>query len=1106
MADLTYFTCTLGQAVQENRKWPHQFGTVTEFIDHQAQLSARAAAVAFPLPSKKEGIEWDLAKESTDSVAHSFETIPIPKHLVRMVAGDHSSKQGKFPPDGQSPPEIQQQIASDVAFLFHTSGTSTGLPKPISQTHYGAVGVLPCLPHGHRNATFTTTPLYHGGIADCFRAWTSGALIWLFPGKDEPITASNIFKSLDCARQAEVVHKAAPVRYFSSVPYVLRMVSAEPEGMKMLQSMEIVGVGGAALPPDIGDSLVHGGVNLVSRFGSAECGFLLSSHRDYEKDKEWQYLRSHDLTLLAFEEQQDGSGLSELIIRPNWPYMAKRNREDGSLATADLFVPHPSIKNAWKYHSRADSQLTLVTGKKFDPAPLEAAIASHELLNDAMIFGNGMQSAGALLFRSEESETMDKERLLNEVWPSINRLNKEGQAHTRLSKAMLIVMDPEAPHLEKSSKGTILRAQAEKTFEKEIQATYDQSIAVDEDGAGVDVPDDEIPTAVLGIIKTVLGTDDRIPGDADFFSFGVDSVACMAIRAKLQSRILDPKAQALPLNVVYDCGNIERLSKYLVGLRNGQGIDTEDEIQLMKDLVSQYSDFSAPSNSAQQFNENEEESQVSHNEAPESHREHILLTGATGALGAHILHLLRSNPSISTITCLVRASSPHAAHERVSKSLSARGKPGLPPFSPSPTTTHPPIPTTTESATTAEPTVTCLPCTLSDPSLGLPPQQYAQLARTTNVIIHAAWAVNFTARLRSFEKDHIAGLSHLLHLGTSSTRTTLPIRFLFLSSTASVTNTPTSAYPIAERISTNPEETSPLGYSRSKWVAEGICNAFFHHRSLDLDTNKEDEKKNEKKTKKADIAILRIGQLTSDTVTGIWNTSEAYPLILSTAPVLHALPDLGTEVLDWMPVDVAARAVVEAVGSMGVNHSTQNQPDTAFQELPIDDERGTATAKGKDCPVFHILNPSPKPHWTDLLAYITSASPSLDIQILPPREWLAKLEAYEGDLPAKKLVGLWRGAFGVGADEIPDYQGGGDVDGKGGASAGQGEDGESSRDGVEAGKEAEGGEEKEKPAMVFETSKARSMSHAMCDIKPLDREFLIRMWRWVEGVAKQNSM
>ncbi|KAL8994606.1 MAG: hypothetical protein Q9169_005468 [Polycauliona sp. 2 TL-2023] len=910
------------------------------------------------------------------------------------------------------------------------------------------------------------------------------------------------------------------------------MVSAEPEGMQMLQSMEIVGVGGAAVPQDVGDSLVNNGVNLVSRFGSAECGFLLSSHREYEKDKEWQYLRSHTLGLLTFEKQQDGSGLSELIIRPGWPYMAKRNREDGSLATADLFAPHPTIKNAWKYHSRADSQLTLITGKKFDPAPLEAAIASHELLSDAMIFGNGMQSAGALLFRSEKSITMNKDRVLDEIWPAINRMNKEGQAHTRLSKAMLVVMDPGAPVPEKSSKGTILRAQAEKTFEKDIQRAYDQSIANSDDKSIITIPDDEIPTAVLEIIKTVLGTTDRIPADTDLFSFGVDSVACMAIRAKLQSRVLDPKAQALPLNVVYDCGNIDRLSKYLVNVRKGRITDSEDEIQLMKDLVAQYSNFSAPLPTVQQSNGNMDISKKFPNDTPERQGENIvshpafhcvvispeseseshqprhtipnrelitpqLLTGATGALGAHILHLLRSTPSISTITCLVRASSPHAAHERVSKSLMARGKPGLPPFSASLSPANPPLSNANTPTTASEkPTVTCLPCTLSHPSLGLSPEKYADLAKNTTIIIHAAWAVNFTARLRSFEKDHIAGLSHLLHLSTSSPRTTAPpIRFLFLSSTASVTNTPASAHPIAEHVSSNPENASGLGYSRSKWVAEGICDAFYHRRNQ-LSPNGHGSGSKEKGS---NIAILRIGQITSDTNSGIWNTSEAYPLMLSTAPILHALPDLDYLRLDWLPVDMAAKAVLEVAQCMREN-KINVENGNGKHDKKLDDggkgdqesgERAREVENNADeegCPVLHILNPSTSPTWTDLLHLITTTSPSLDLELLTPREWLARLEAYEGDLPAKKLVGLWREALGAGDDgKSSGDKKGGEVDGAG-------------EDGTRAGKKDE-----KKTALTFDMNSAKSMSATMRDIQPLDQEFLVKMWRWVEGVAKGDA-
>lgn len=219
-----------------------------------------------------------------------------------------------------SPPDLvpaANVTNSSVAYLHHTSGTSSGMPKPIPQSHRGAIGILPHLPGPTPNSTFTTTPLYHGGIADTFRSWTSDSPIWLFPGKDVPITARNICKSL---KTAALTAQRYPIKYFSSVPYVLQMMEADEEGLGMLKSMKIVGVGGAALPVEVGDRLVRNDVNLISRFGSAECGFLLSSYRNFAQDKEWQFLRNYNpAEVVQFESRDDE--LAELIVKGGWPHM-----------------------------------------------------------------------------------------------------------------------------------------------------------------------------------------------------------------------------------------------------------------------------------------------------------------------------------------------------------------------------------------------------------------------------------------------------------------------------------------------------------------------------------------------------------------------------------------------------------------------------------------------------------------------------------------------------------------------------------------------------------------------------------------------------------------
>lgn len=424
---------------------------------------------------------------------------------------------------------LREPSEHDVAYIHHSSGTSTGVPKPIPQTHRAGFCVLPRL-DGRQAATFTITPLYHGGVADCFRSWTSDALVWLFPGADVPITPKNILSCLSTASSAEHDTKTPPIKYFSSVPYVLQTLADEPSGLSALQAMDLVGVGGAALSPNVGNHLVDRGVNLVSRFGSAECGFLLSSHRDYARDKDWQYLRvPSSCNSLHFEEVDAEAGLSELVVKKGWPHMAKVNRADGNYATSDIFERHPNIPNAWRYHSRSDSQITLLTGKKFDPAPLEDTICSGSgLVKDVMILGNDRQYPGALIFVTDDINGQTEE----EIWQLVSKVNASVEAHCRIDKNMLMLISADGTELEKSSKGTILRGATEKRFSEQIEGLYRRQ-NITSSSSRTPITDHEVKSLVKAIAKDVLGSD--LEDEEDFYQHGVDSTKSTQIKSRLQA-------------------------------------------------------------------------------------------------------------------------------------------------------------------------------------------------------------------------------------------------------------------------------------------------------------------------------------------------------------------------------------------------------------------------------------------------------------------------------------------------------------------------------------------------------------------------------------------
>ncbi|KAL2424259.1 Carboxylic acid reductase [Exophiala dermatitidis] len=812
---------------------------------------------------------------------------------------------------------------TDIAYLHHTSGTSSGVPKPIPITHRAAIGVLPTL-DGSEQATFTTTPLYHGGVADLFRSWTSNALIWLFPARDMPITATNMSKCLEGAATAAMKRRAPEVKYFSSVPYVLQMMANDKHGLRYLQSMDIVGVGGAALPTEVGDRLVNKSVNLVSRFGSAECGFLMSSHRDFITDKEWQYLRTMPAAeFLKFEPRE--SDLLELVVLPGWPHMAKRNREDGSYATSDLFEPHTTIPNAWRYHSRADSQLTLITGKKFDPAPLEDAIrASSPLISDALVFGNGKPYPGVLLFRSSAGASISDETLLAELTPLIDKLSNESQGHARIPRNMLVPM-PYTGHqqLEKSSKGTVLRGKAEQRYAEHIEAAYESILPT----KSCHVADADVPNAIREIVVSVvagMGRDDKsdnnyetLTDETELFAYGVDSVASIQIRQALSRLVPNLGGAALPLTIVEDAGTISRLSELVVrlrstGLEDGNLLHTArssqetnlQQHQLMLDLVKEYCKFA--SHIPRPIRSSSRQSTDSSKSYPGIV---VLLTGPTGSLGSHILHQLLSDPRVSKIHLLVRGASKHASRERVIKALAARKLP---------------IPADFDSKTAI------WPCKLSKPDLGLSEAAYSHLSHCVDVIIHLAWSVNFLLPLRSFSGTHLAGLRNLLDLALACSDRLAPPRFLFCSSVASVSNYSQSRQPqqscsndeqgqdnlreidnsdgtrVPERcIPDLPSAAGPTGYARSKWVAEAICAAA--HESTRL---------------KSRISIARVGQLSGASDTGVWSKSEAYPLMLASVKVTGVLPALKNEMLNWLPVDIAARAFVE--DALGIREEGQD--------------------------------------------------------------------------------------------------------------------------------------------------------------------------------------
>ncbi|MEV0219550.1 amino acid adenylation domain-containing protein [Streptomyces sp. NPDC050704] len=237
----------------------------------------------------------------------------------------------------------------------------------------------------------------------------------------------------------------------------------------------------------------------------------------------------------------------------------------------------------------------------------------------------------------------------------------------------------------------------------------------------------------------------------------------------------------------------------------------------------------------------------------------ILLTGATGFVGSHLLAELLSATD-AEIVCPVRATSPAEAADRVRRALTDQQLP-LP----------------------ADPRrVTALPADLARPHLGLGAARFAELAETCDAIFHNAATVSIMRDYTSLRAANTESTRLLLRM--ASVRS-VP---LHLVSTLSVAP-PRGAAPEVPEAFLPPHPGLVYGYQQSKWASERLLEQAAE-RGLP-------------------VTLHRLGRVVGAPDTGYVNERDFLWSVLRSGIPAGIVPDLfDAEV--WTPVDYVARAVV----------------------------------------------------------------------------------------------------------------------------------------------------------------------------------------------------
>lgn len=308
-------------------------------------------------------------------------------------------------------------------------------------------------------------------------------------------------------------------------------------------------------------------------------------------DDTWDYIRIYSNVRDSIQFEPIGNGLFEAVYLQNHPGLAPgiANSDDpapGSWRSKDVFAPHPSIPDVWKYVTRIDDRITLENGEKVLPLPIEGRIRQDDLVREAVVVGVDRAIPGVLIFRA--SDNLSADDFLDAVWPSIEDANSRAESFSQITKDTVVIL-PSNVEYPKTDKGSIIRAQVNEKFADYIDEMYHQLEGDQEGDLQLDLA--EIESFLMETYKDVVGTNlDSI--DTDLFNAGVDSLKAIQMRRIIQ-KTLDLGGKQLSSNIIYEHGNFETLAKYLFSLSpGGQDLSgDEDKTQLMRNLIQKYSTF-----------------------------------------------------------------------------------------------------------------------------------------------------------------------------------------------------------------------------------------------------------------------------------------------------------------------------------------------------------------------------------------------------------------------------------------------------------------------------------------------------------------------------------
>ncbi|KAL8853057.1 MAG: hypothetical protein Q9221_002087 [Calogaya cf. arnoldii] len=786
-----------------------------------------------------------------------------------------------------------EQAQSEPLVTLHTSG-STGPPQLVVSSHgsfatLDAFLAIPSLGGRPVNADcligkrmFSPFPLFHSAALGIILACNIYAQMTIVLPPPVPLNVD----------LCDLIHRHAALDGTCLPPSVLVDITHNPDYMDRLLKMDFVCYGGGPLPKGVGDRIAASGKPLLNYFGSTETNLLPTEVLDAEN---WEYLRYSPF--LGHEFREVGDGLVELVIVRD-PSLSHFQAVFSSFPDLqeypmkDIYEPHPTKADLWRFTGRSDDIIVFSNGEKFNPLVTEGIITDHPAVKSALITGQGRFQT-ALLVEPAAKSTTSAGSFVDEIWPTVQKANRQCAGQGRIAKDFILVTSPEKPML-RASKGTVQRKSTLQLYETEFGVLYsaDTSLATVGHDLELDLGDRAQLTETLKRLISDILIYEHLDDHQDLFQLGLDSLQVLSLTKQING-LLRKHDRSITTATIFASASIAKLAEALEKL----GLDNGESSEKLPDASGQYKEMDVLLERYTPHLENRPRTNDDHTTRV------VVLTGSTGSLGSYLLDTLIADPTVSKIYCLNRSTESSHRQEASQK--------------------HKGLSTDFQK-------VLFLQCNPSQSHLGLDEKtEYETLLKEITDIIHNAWEVNFNLPLLSFE-SHLSGVQKVIEFSQASAKRA---RIFFISTIGTVSNYKSDQPQVPETPMMDWSSAEASGYPQSKLVAERLlakASGIYH----------------------LPVTICRIGQIAGPTRNdGMWPKQEWLPSLIESAKHLRLVPEsLGPlDVVDWVPVNLVANIVGELLSSSNgqVRPSHKRTGGAEDREGP----------KVFSSEIFHIVNP-----------------------------------------------------------------------------------------------------------------------------------------------------